>query len=430
MSPQQTSLWLTRIPDERRFPTLEGDHRAEVVVVGSGITGLSAAYFLARAGKRVAVLEANRLGTGETGFTTAFLVSSVDTPFTVLRDRFGLDHARNIWSIGEAAIRTVEEVVAAEDLRCDFVRQDAVALGFSEADLRSMADEADALHTAGGAPSVLDVGAARDVYGLGGLRGAVRVPNQAAFDVRAYLLGLAASITKRGGEIFEASRVTNLEFGDPLRVTTRGGAITAERAVLATGLFPNPYRTENTIFAPMVTYVIALGLDPPAVNAPHASGNPWGLPDTLAWDQEDPFHYLRFVHAPGSTTGDQPLPTTASLLLVGGEDRPLTDAGRAGREPLKKLEAFARTRTPAHAWSVTHAWSGRVFYTPDALPLAGVPPHGDPRVLLVSGLGGNGMTFGTATAQAVANLLTGALSSEDNPFRFDRETLARVPRTP
>lgn len=407
---QKKSVWLAREPDDQRFPKLSGEATTDVVVIGGGIAGAATAYFLSKAGREVMLIEANRLGMGETGFTTAFLTSSVDVPLSNLREQFGDDHARLVRNQGEETITLIEKIIAAETIACGFHRLDALAMGFTPEAATHFEREAQALRVAGGEPNLLD---AKEVLARTGVTaaGAVRIPRQGAFDIRAFLLGCAERIQKHGGQIFEETRMTSLEFGDTVSVKTSGGTVAAEHVVLTTGLFPNPYKEHNALFRPMITYVIALEL-------PDASRG-GRLPDFLYWDTSEPFHYMRFLH-PERGRG------VNGLFLLGGEDRPLKDATTAGDTPWRSLETFARSFVPDQAWEVTHQWRGQILETPDALPVVGIPLGGDPRVLLASGFGGNGMTLGTSAGKVVSDLITKNLKPEDNPFQFERATLKRA----
>lgn len=409
MPPAQTSVWLTRIPDARRYPPLAADLTTDVCVVGGGIAGVAAAYFLAKGGKRVALLEANHLGTGETGFTTAFLTSSVDPPLSGLREQFGDDHIRRVRQAGEDTIALVETVTRDEDIDCGFHRLDAFAIGPSPGTRAHLEQEEEALRVAGGSPEMLDAEALRARTGLHAVA-AVRIPGQGAFDVRAFLFGLAEHLKGAGGEIFEETRMTALEpAAGAVMVKTPAGTVQARSVVLATGLFPRPFQAANTSFRQMVTYVIALTL------ADRERGG--ALPDALFWDVGEPFHYMRFVHP-------EPGRGVNGAFLIGGEDRPLKEATKAGEQPWQALEAFARTFLPGGFPEVTHRWRGQILETADALPIVGVPPGGDSRILLVSGFGGNGMTFGTLGGKTAATLITGTLKPADNPFGFERQTLS------
>ena len=107
-------------PKLPKFPRLEKNLKVDVVVVGGGITGVTAAYLLKKAGRAVALLERDRCGGGDTGHTTAHLTFVTDLRLHQLVDRFGRDHAQAAWDAGRAAINQIHENVQQEDLACDF----------------------------------------------------------------------------------------------------------------------------------------------------------------------------------------------------------------------------------------------------------------------------------------------------------------------
>ncbi len=103
-----------------RFAKLERDRRADVAVIGGGITGLTAAYLLTAAGKTVAVLERGRLAQVDTGHTSAHLTMVTDVRFAELVQRFGRDHAQAVWDAGFAAIAQIDDTIRAHAIDCGF----------------------------------------------------------------------------------------------------------------------------------------------------------------------------------------------------------------------------------------------------------------------------------------------------------------------
>ena len=87
-----------------RFARLSQGVEADVVVVGGGVTGLTSAYLLAKAGKAVVVLERDRCAMTDTGHTSAHLTMVTDSRMTELAKRFGRNHAQAVWDAGLAAI--------------------------------------------------------------------------------------------------------------------------------------------------------------------------------------------------------------------------------------------------------------------------------------------------------------------------------------
>src|SRR6188474_2829411 len=114
-----TPFWIetTSFP---RFTKLSSDEHVDVVVVGAGITGLTAAYLLTAAGKSVAVLERGRCAEIDTGHTTAHLTMVTDVRLSELAKTFGKDHAQAAWDAGLAAIWQIASNVRELSIDCDF----------------------------------------------------------------------------------------------------------------------------------------------------------------------------------------------------------------------------------------------------------------------------------------------------------------------
>src|SRR4051794_38800736 len=104
------------------FPRLSEAVAVDVLVVGGGITGISTAYLLRKAGLSVALVERGKIGRVDTGHTTAHLTHVTDLRLYELVENFGRDHARATWDAGAAAIDEIEEIVAREYLECEFTR--------------------------------------------------------------------------------------------------------------------------------------------------------------------------------------------------------------------------------------------------------------------------------------------------------------------
>ena len=116
------SVWMdTAVADA---PVLEGDRSADVVVIGSGISGLSTGYELTGRGRSVIVLDRGRIGTGMTARTTAHLASALDDCYAQLIEARGLDVARMVYQSQAAAINRIETIQASDRIACDFQRVD------------------------------------------------------------------------------------------------------------------------------------------------------------------------------------------------------------------------------------------------------------------------------------------------------------------
>ncbi len=379
-------------------PRLDHDEHADVVVVGGGVTGLTAAYLLATAGKRVVLLERARLGEIDTGHTTAHLTMVTDTRLPELVDRLGRTHAQAVWDAGLAAIHQIDAMVRAHTIDCAF---DWVA-GYLHAPRgEGQAGEADAFRQEADLARELgfDATFVDDVPVVGGP--GMRVDGQARFHPRRYLDGLARAFVAAGGRIYERSPVEEFR-GEPLGATVNGFAVTADDVVIAThnplaGLSSLPVATLfQTKLALYTSYVVAARVPKDTV------------PDALWWDTADPYHYLRVE--PGETD---------DLVIVGGEDH---KTGQVAGTPAcyAALEAALMALLPAAR--VAYRWSGQVIETPDGLPYLGrMGEHH----YAATGYSGNGMTFGTLGAMICVDAILGRTNPWADLFAPDRKALGR-----
>lgn len=160
-----------------RFPELTGTVHCDVLVVGAGITGLTAAYLLKKAGKRVAVLERNRIGGGDTGCTTAHLTCVIDLALHELSSTFGRETAKLVWEGGTAAVNTIEQIGRTVNAECEFRRVPGfrhLPVGADDDGVEALQEECDLANDLGFAATFLN-----DVPRIG--QPGIRYPNQAKF---------------------------------------------------------------------------------------------------------------------------------------------------------------------------------------------------------------------------------------------------------
>ena len=101
-------------------PPLDGALRADVAVVGGGITGLTAAWLLQREGRSVALVEAEAVGAGTTGATSAHVTSVLDISHRALRQRLGVDRASIVSGAARAAFELIRRLGQGECVRGPF----------------------------------------------------------------------------------------------------------------------------------------------------------------------------------------------------------------------------------------------------------------------------------------------------------------------
>jgi glycine/D-amino acid oxidase-like deaminating enzyme len=272
---KSVSLWMetATVPEA---PVLDTDRTVDVVVVGSGIAGLSTAYELTHSGKSVCVLDRGDLVGGMTSRTSAHLTSNIDDLFSELIGLRGADEARAYMHARLKAIDRIEEIQSAENIDCDFRRVDGYLFPARTDDQSTLEKEFEACRKIGfpGAEwvdetPIPDAGTGRSLL----------FPNQARFHPRKYAAGLIRAIKAHGGELYANTPVVGVkEEAGEVEVSTKNGCtVRAGAAVIATNSPINDWLAIHTKQAPYRTYVIA-------GRVPHGA-----VPDALYWDTLDPY---------------------------------------------------------------------------------------------------------------------------------------------
>src|SRR5262245_54105050 len=124
------SPWLDEFPKSRvpSYPRYRGPLEAEVVVIGGGLTGCTAAYALAAAGQQVVLLECDRIGRGNTAFSSGWISDDPGVPFDVVEKAIGLRAARRAWQSWRRAALDFSALLRRLDIKCRLEPHKAIAI--------------------------------------------------------------------------------------------------------------------------------------------------------------------------------------------------------------------------------------------------------------------------------------------------------------
>jgi len=388
------SLWMSVAVAPQAIP-LQGDERCDVVVVGSGIAGLSTAYELSQRGHTVIVIDRGPIAGGMTARTSAHLAPLCDDLMSEMQKIKGVEQSKLFYESQAAAVDRIEEIQKIEAISCDFRRLDGYLFQGDDMPSDVIDQELDAVRAVG-APVERLVGVP-----LNGCdnRHALRYPRQATFHPLKYLAGLAEASAKRGVRFFADTAVDEVvEENGAVTVKTGRGEVRAGHAVVATNSSIVDRVALHSKTSPYRTYVIGFSIDRGA------------LPDALYWDTEEPYHYVRL----------QPGDNATDFVLVGGEDHKSGEADDA-HQRFERLEQWSRSKMPMLK-DVTHRWSGQVLDTIDYAGFIGKNP-GSEYTYVATGDSGQGLTHGVMGAMLNATLITGGERKWAQLYAPDRKPL-------
>ena len=355
----ETSVW-KRQSAKPTNPNVEGVH-VDALIIGAGITGLTAANQLVEQGRTVAVFDRDGVACGETGRDPGQITEAVDARFHLLKRQLGLDRAKVVAEALRAGVDGIEERVRESSIDCQFQRLPGYLFTEQRAQVAQLKSEAVAANDVGIRASFVN-----DVPLPFAARGAVRYEDQAQFNPVAYAEALAGRL---GSMLFIGIEVTSVEDGDPCVVQTDAGRLTAGAVFFANSAQAGQGGSARRNVTLHRSYALAA----PWKDAP---------PEGVFRDTDEPYHSIRWHE-------DQ--------IVVSGDD---PDSGG-----MQRLESWAHARFgDIHP---THRWSSQITRSKDGLPLIGLEA-GRLNVYLAHGYARQGTAFGTYAGMLVADLISGA----------------------
>jgi glycine/D-amino acid oxidase-like deaminating enzyme/nitrite reductase/ring-hydroxylating ferredoxin subunit len=355
----------------KQFLPTKGPVTVDVLIVGAGITGITTAYLLKKAGMTVGLTDRARLATVDTGHTTAHLTHVTDLRLHELVKNFGRDHAQAVWDAGAAAIDQIEEIVATEKIDCEFTRVPgylhAPVDGETKEEPSKFREDALLANEFGFDAAYLDSVPHMQTPG-------VRMADQAKFHPRKYCAALIERVPGAGSHVFEESEIKEFD-SKKRRAKANGHWINYGVVVLATH---NPLTGESGLVSSMLFQTKLALYTSYVLGARIQQGS---IPIASFWDTNDPYNYLRVDRQ-----------KDFDYAIFGGEDHKTGQVSDT-ENCYGRLEKSLKRIMPKAA--MTRRWSGQVIETNDGLPFIG---ESEPGQFISTGFSGNGMTFGTVAA--------------------------------
>lgn len=385
------SYYAATAHDAPARPPLDGDVSCDVCVIGAGYTGLSTALHLAKKGRRVVVIEAERVGWGASGRNGGQLHSGQRRDQETLEAWFGDARAHALFELAEEAKRTVKSLIATHAIDCDW-RDGLIHAVHKKSWLHAANAEAEHLMARYGweGATFLDAEALARAIGTDVYHGGWRDGTAGHLHPLNYALGLARACEEAGVRICEGTRATAIESdgGGHRRVVTPTGAIASPDVVIAAnGYLDGLERDVDAHVMPIRNYVLAtepLG---------HRASRLIPFREAVA-DSRFVVHYWR-ISADGR------------MIFGGGETY--------GRSDPADLKGFVRAHMlkvyPDLAdVAIDYAWGGTLAVTMNRMPYF---RRLRPGVYTASGYSGHGVAIATFAGKLLAEAIEGDTSRFD-----------------
>ena len=376
-----SSYWLAEDRPRLDVPRLDG--RADVAVVGGGVTGCACARVLADAGLRVRLHEAREIASGASGRNGGFALRGGAPAYDAARAELGREHARALWELTERYLDRLAELAGDAFRRTGSLRlaADADERAELEAEYEALREDGFAAEWRDELPEPLD----------GRYHGAILHPPDGSLQPARWVRRLAGLAAAAGSDLREAERIESLDQLD------------ADQVVIATdgythGLVPE---LDAAVLPTRGQIVVTEPLERRLFPCPHSARHGFDY-----WQQ-----------------------TPDDRLVAGGFRDMALDQEQTSEEvttPLIQghLERFVRELTGAEP-RIEHRWAGIFGMTVDRLPLVGrVPGHDG--VWVSAGYSGHGNVMGLVCGELVAEAILGRPAQElalFDPARLSRPAL-------
>ncbi|KAB8138542.1 FAD-dependent oxidoreductase [Gracilibacillus oryzae] len=381
MNHKRIPLW-QEDRDRNNYPSLDKNEKAEVAVIGAGLTGITTAYLLASNGLDVILIDRGKIGSGTSGHTTAKITAQHGMIYSEFISHFGKEQAQLYFQSQMEALAKIEELIEKHHIDCHFEKQDAYLYTNDEKNKHKLEAEFEAYRTL-------------DIDGEGLLEMPVNFPmsyalkmkDQAQFHPMAYMDALAKAFSELGGRIYENTPVYDIDSADHRVIrAVNQHTIVCDQVVIATHF---PFYEGEAFYSgrmyPSRSYVAGF-----TSNGKYPGGM------YLSVDQQT--QSLRSI-----------IHNEEEIWLFGGGEHK-TGQYKHNEEPYRLLKDMASQHFDVKEWK--YEWSAQDYTTLDKMPYIGRLNKNRQKIFLATGYRKWGMT----NSMVAANLITDMIIQNDNPY--------------
>lgn len=382
------SYYAATVNVETEFAPLQGEHLADVCVIGAGFTGISTALHLAERGYNVHVVEANRVGWGASGRNGGQIIGGIAGEKNIARH-----HGRDVENLFEdlrwAGHNIIRERVEKYGISCD-LKWGYLDVAIKQRHLRDIQFDYERLMKADFPHEVriLSREETCDTIGTDAYIGALLNKGNGHLHPLNLCIGEANAAVSLGATIYEQSPVINIEKGDRPRVVTKNGSVSAEIVILAGNAYHFLEKKLRGIMFPVKSFIVATE---PLSEDVVAAINP---KDLAVCDPNFVLEYFRL-------SADKRLLFGARLNYSGDDPTFIMKKHRRKIERLYPQLAEVR---------IDYAWGGTI-----GVPVSRVPQLGriSPNIYFCQGYSGHGVNVTHLAGRIMADAVAGTVEQFD-----------------
>lgn len=386
-----TSLWQAISNRAQGLSTLNSDIEVDVAIIGGGITGITAALQLNKAGKTVAILEAGKIGGVTTGSSTGNLYVAVQPYYQNIVSKFNFETAKTVAHSRKFAIDYIEQNIQAHQIECTFTRRPWYAYANQDSKVKILEKETETFKKM--EIAIDEVSTLPMPFKF---KKAFKMENQARFNPLEYVVKIAEYLHKKECYLFENTRVININEKKVCTLETENGhKITAKKVIMATHT-PIGINTTQLFIAPYRSYVVAVKV----------KNNDY--PEGHFWDLDQP-HHATCTHA---ISTEQP-----ELLMVAGSHHKVGQ-DKNTQKHYQELKKFLEKHFPVA--EVAYEWSAQHYQSADNVPYIGLASRFAKHVYMGTGYFADGLIYGTLAGLVLSDLILEKENLYHKTYRANR----------
>ena len=384
------------VKEHRYCPPLTKDIKCDVLIVGGGFSGVSAAAEFLKKGLSVALIEKNIIGGSSSGRSAGMLTPDSELELHQLVRRYGVKAAAEIW---EAPCWGIDRIVAniqKHDIQAGLLKQDSLFLGLGKGGVDSVESERECRESVGFTDQeTYDEGRLKEILGAQGYTAGIRYGGTYGINPLACLQGFKDLLIENGMQVFESTEMESLEDHT---VHTHAGSVTADNIIIAVDkMDPSISPLADEAFHAQTFLSVTEPLTDRELRSLFPSGE-----QMQCWDSKLVYSYFRL--------------TWDNRLLLGGGTVITTYLRDAFNNPaiIRKIIKDFRGHFPELAdLSFIQFWPGQIDMSRDLLPVIAKPPR-QPHLRFI--LGCVGIPWATFCGSFAARMVLG--EAEDDYKKF------------